>query len=499
MDPQGGDPAAPTLSLGGAETLSAWPEDADSPAEARWRRSHIVGRYEDFLRCSVDWLWETDADLVLTFVSSPVALKLGLPAEFLIGRPILSLGYFRSPDSPDSSNSSGPEPPGRGPLGHLRPFREVPFVMTGADARKVTYLLSGVPYFSNEDARFAGFRGTAVAAESRQPKSGQSKSGQAADSLAATPAEAPVGAPVDAQATELAALSQALEEALLSNADLTWRLARIEKEQPATQVQTPATVHAPEPAGPAEAVQSERQMDTQAESSRQASLRRTAHELRTPLNAVMGYADLGLSEVFGPLGDRYLDCFRTIKEAGRHMDDLVAELQTAGRRAEKSDLAVEIVELAAVVAKAKAMIALAARNAGIDISRIGPMAGGQVVGDERACVQIILNLLSNAVKFTPPGGSVGLETIAGPNGTLQIVVWDSGAGISLEEQPKIFDPDYRAEGVRAAAKIPGQGLGLAISRDLARTMGGDLSVISQPGQGSRFILSLPLARAASNS
>jgi signal transduction histidine kinase len=68
-------------------------------------------------------------------------------------------------------------------------------------------------------------------------------------------------------------------------------------------------------------------------------------------------------------------------------------------------------------------------------------------------------------------------------------------GIAPEEQRRIFEPDYRAAEVRAEGKVPGLGLGLAISRELARAMGGDLTVISQPGQGSRFILSLPLAAA----
>ena len=141
------------------------------------------------------------------------------------------------------------------------------------------------------------------------------------------------------------------------------------------------------------------------------------------------------------------------------------------------------------------MIALSARNAGIDISRVGPMVGGRVLGDQRACVQILLNLLSNAVKFTPPGGSVGVETVAGPAGTLQIVVWDSGTGISVEEQARIFEPEFRTAGVRAEGRTPGHGLGLAIARDLARAMGGDLTVVSQPAQGSRFILTLPIAGA----
>jgi signal transduction histidine kinase len=444
MDPRGGDSAAPASSLGGAEKVAAWLEDADTPAEARWRRSRILGRYEDFLRASVDWVWETDAERVLCFVSAPVASKLGIPAQALIGRPLLSLGRFTQ-----SSQASGPA----GPLGVLRPFRDAHFIMKGDESREVAYRLSGVPYFHDEDGRFGGFRGTATALQ-----------GIALQAR-------------EMQEAELSALSRALEEALLQNADLKGRLAAVKRR--------PAPPEPPEPLFPA--------AGPTAPADTRSVLKRTAHELRTPLNAVIGYADLGLSEIFGPLGERYLDCLRTIREAGRHMDSLIAQLQSSIQQPSQAGPAVEIVDIAAVVAKAKAMIALAARNAGIDISRVGPMVGGRVLGDQRACVQILLNLLSNAVKFTPPGGSVGVETVAGPAGTLQIVVWDSGTGISIEEQARIFEPEFRAAEVRADAMTPGHGLGLAIARDLARAMGGDLTFISQPGQGSRFILTLPIA------
>jgi signal transduction histidine kinase len=107
--------------------------------------------------------------------------------------------------------------------------------------------------------------------------------------------------------------------------------------------------------------------------------------------------------------------------------------------------------------------------------------------------QILVNLLGNAVKFTPSGGAVGLETYAGTDNQLHIAVWDTGVGIPESEQRKIFDQDYRAPQSNALNKVPGLGLGLAISRDLARKLDGDITVVSQPGQGSRFTLSLPLA------
>jgi len=441
MESQDGDPTAPAQPGEDAADHLAWLGKPGSSAEARWFRAAIVGRYEDFLRCSVDWLWETDADLNLSYLSSPIALRLGIPAQVLLGRPILNLGHFLP------SKTGGKTP---APLEARRPFRDRAFAMTGANQREVVYRLSGVPYYDDDQGRFAGFRGTAIA-------------------------KSPPPSQADTTQQELAALSKTLEAALLDNADLNWRLSRLaDAAVPPSEAASPA----PETARPAPVTP---------------PLARTAHELRTPLNAVMGYADLGLSEVFGALPERYLDCFRSIREAGRHMDSLVAALHDSGPESEAAGLASEPVDFAGVAAKAKAMIALAAREAEVDISQVGAAAGGRVVGDHRACVQILLNLLSNAVKFTPAGGSIGLEIIAGPNGTLQIVVWDSGMGITSEEQEKIFRADYRADEVRAANTIPGSGLGLSISRNLARAMNGDLTVISQPGQGSRFVLSLPLA------
>jgi signal transduction histidine kinase len=223
------------------------------------------------------------------------------------------------------------------------------------------------------------------------------------------------------------------------------------------------------------------------------SLAQTAHELRTPLNAIIGYSDLALSGVYGPLGDRYAECLRTIREAGQHLDRLVVQMYETAKSAEGRPLTAETLDVADLVAKAKALVTLPAQDSDIDLSRVGPMAAGQVTGDPVACTQILVNLLTNAIKFTPAGGSVGLETQTGPSGQLQIVVWDTGVGIPPEEQAKIFRSSYRVQPTAGGHAAPGHGFGLAISRDLARAMGGDLTVSSQPGQGSRFILSLPLA------
>ncbi len=400
------------------------PVDQDARA-ATSRVATVSARYEDLLRSTVDWLWETDADLALTYVSSPVALKLGLPAQVLIGRPLTNLGQFAA--------NGGPEQQAEAAIRARRPFRMAAFAMTGSGDRRATYHLSGVPYFDDETNRFAGFRGTAILAPPPKPE---------------TSAE-----------NELRALADALEESLLHQQQLSAELAAKPAETPHHEV----------------------------------PLAQTAHELRTPLNAIIGYSDLALSGVYGPLGERYADCLRTIREAGQHLDRLVVQMHETAKSADGRPLTSEALDVADLVAKAKALVVLQAQDADIDISRVGPMAAGQVTGDPVACTQILVNLLTNAIKFTPAGGSVGLETQTGPNGNLQIVVWDTGIGISPDEQAKIFATNYRVQPAAGTHTAPGQGFGLAIARDLARAMDGDLTVASEPGQGSRFILSLPLA------
>ena len=425
-----------------------WGVDGAQAAAPERRFSEEIGRYEDFLRSTIDWLWETDAGLTLSYASSPVALKLGIPAQVLIGRTLTALGRFESPGR-DTSGDAGRV---QDAIAAQRPFRDARFVMTGAEDHEIAYLLSGVPYFDAATGGFAGYRGTAVAA----------------------PEVAKTGAKLDDEAMQV--LAKTLEESLIRQQDLSWQLSQTQKEplQPASQESAPTV-----------AVPAAEMGDN--------PLARTAHELRTPLNAVVGYADLALKQIFGPLGARYLDCFRTIREAGRHLDLLVTHLQVSPSAAAEEALTAEVVDVSGVTAKAKAMIALAARDAEVDISRVGPMAGGQVLGDSMACTQILVNLLSNAVKFTPAGGSVGIETLVGSDSTLRIAVWDTGIGIPEDEQARIFEDSYRATAVSVAGGPAGLGLGLAISRDLARAMGGDIMVSSQPGQGARFILSLPLA------
>ena len=118
--------------------------------------------------------------------------------------------------------------------------------------------------------------------------------------------------------------------------------------------------------------------------------------------------------------------------------------------------------------------------------------GLHVLGDEERVRQILLNLVGNAIKFTPEGGWI-LLTCEKDGNWADICVRDNGPGIPREKQQTIFDPFIQVDR-RLSNPREGVGLGLAISRDLARAMGGELSVTSVPGEGSTFTLRLPVAR-----
>jgi signal transduction histidine kinase len=139
----------------------------------------------------------------------------------------------------------------------------------------------------------------------------------------------------------------------------------------------------------------------------------------------------------------------------------------------------------------ESMIAPQILAKGLHYSRKGADKTNAVLADPEKLQQIVLNLLSNAVKFTDPGGSITLSS-AKRGSCIEIAVADTGGGISAEKLERIFDPFVQADR-RLNQPVQGVGLGLAISRDLAHAMDGEISVKSSQGEGSTFTLSLPRA------
>lgn len=221
-----------------------------------------------------------------------------------------------------------------------------------------------------------------------------------------------------------------------------------------------------------------------------------SHELRTPLNAISGYADLLDAGIRGPLLPAQLEDIRRIRRAGAHLLALINDILNVARlEAGQVQMAAEPVLVDPLLIEAAAMLEPQAQTKGIAFERVHCEPTYAVVGDRDRILQILLNLLSNAVKFTATGGHVTLVCEGSANSTdgrVWIVVRDTGRGIPADQMMHVFEPFVQV-GRRLSGTDEGAGLGLTISRDLARAMNGDLTVESQESVGSVFTLALVAA------
>jgi signal transduction histidine kinase len=214
-----------------------------------------------------------------------------------------------------------------------------------------------------------------------------------------------------------------------------------------------------------------------------------SHELRTPLNAIAGYVQLLEMGIRGPVNDQQRADLERIAKSQQYLTRLVGDvLDFARMEVGQLSVAVGDVPLADALDAADAFIAPQARASGLAYEYHRPNRLVTVRADRERLEQIVLNLLSNAVKFTPAGGRVTLEC-AVRGGTVVVHVRDTGRGIPPELQSTIFEPFTQVDGSYTRA-VGGAGLGLAISRELSRAMGAELTVESAPGRGSTFALRL---------
>jgi signal transduction histidine kinase len=216
-----------------------------------------------------------------------------------------------------------------------------------------------------------------------------------------------------------------------------------------------------------------------------------SHELRTPLNAIGGYAQLLEMGVHGPVNDAQRDALVRLGRSQAHLLRLINDvLNFAKLDAGQVQYAVADVLLDETLASLDPLVApqVSAKGLRFTWQSCGDLSLA-VRADPDKLQQVVLNVVTNAIKFTPAGGSIAIECDA-TDDRVRIRVRDTGVGIPAERLPFIFEPFV--QGDRALNRPhEGVGLGLAISRDLARGMGGDLTVESVVGGGSVFTISLP--------
>jgi signal transduction histidine kinase len=220
-----------------------------------------------------------------------------------------------------------------------------------------------------------------------------------------------------------------------------------------------------------------------------------SHELRTPLHAIAGYADLLDLGVHGALNEKQRFDLQRIQKSQRHLLTLINGVLHFAR-VEAGNVQFELTEvpLSDLLVTAEALVHPLAVNRALHLEYEGCSDSLAVIADRDKVQQIVLNLLTNAIKFTDPGGCITIRCDASDE-SVHIRVTDTGRGIPPEKFEAIFDPFVQLDS-KLTRSSDGVGLGLAISRDLARGMHGDLAVSSAVGEGSTFTLTLPRAPSA---
>lgn len=222
-------------------------------------------------------------------------------------------------------------------------------------------------------------------------------------------------------------------------------------------------------------------------------LAKMSHELRTPLNAVLGYSEILLEDAeLEGRGEQIAD-LQKISAAGKHLLAMVNDILDISKiEAGKMELNIETIDLDRLIAEVEATgRPLAAKNTNaftVDV----PARLGAVRADATKLRQAIFNLLSNAAKFTQNGQiTLSAERLTRDGRDwFAISVTDSGVGISRQQQQQLFS-NFSQANPAIAAKYGGTGLGLSLSQNLCRLMGGEITLESEPGKGSRFTISLP--------
>jgi signal transduction histidine kinase/ActR/RegA family two-component response regulator len=495
-------------------------------------------RLTDFARASGDWLWETDAALKLVWLSDTFTLRTGEPTAKYIGADLTQARLFDEAGRGHAATTLAALLQRRGAF--TRVLTRLP---TSRGELKVSH--SAVPTF-DAAGRFAGYRGTArdvtaqIDAEIqaraqavllRQSEERWEMAAQATG-IGIAELDVPTGTlQLDARARinhglegparpialadwlgaihpdDRVGVSAALHTTIAQCGRLDVRY----RNRGADDVERVLEVVAHGVPGPGGRTQSvvgtcrdvtqqvaHEQLLRDKESAERANraksefLSRVSHELRTPLNGILGFTQLMTLDRVHPLAPDQQRRLDSVHRAGRHLLGLINDVLDLARiESEDFSLRLEPVDLSAALDACLALIAPLARDSRV-LLPAPPTAPCWVQADRRGLDQVLMNLLSNAIKYNRAGGRVGVALHAHA-GRLQLAISDEGAGLTAQQQERLFQHFDRLGA--EAGRVEGTGLGLVISLDLARAMGAELTVQSQPGVGSTFTLGLPMANA----
>lgn len=216
-----------------------------------------------------------------------------------------------------------------------------------------------------------------------------------------------------------------------------------------------------------------------------------SHELRTPLMLIKGYIELMKRGVLGHVTPEQAEALHTVLQRSNVIIEMVNDI-LALTREQSEPMRLETLNLSQIVDASVALAFAAAESAGICITVSSPADLPPIIGDARRLGQVLDNLMGNAIKFSPTGGEVTVTVVLHET-RVAVSVADQGIGISAVDLPHIWERFYQAD-TSATRRFSGSGLGLAIVKRIVEAHGGEVSVISTPGQGSTFSFTLPIAQ-----
>lgn len=239
-----------------------------------------------------------------------------------------------------------------------------------------------------------------------------------------------------------------------------------------------------------------RMMAEHANNAKTVFLRAMSHELRTPLNAISGYTEILELGIRGEVNPQQTKDLGRIKRAAAYLLRLINDILTIARLEGARPLHVISIPVNPVLLEVEGLCVLQAKAKGLTLT-VTPCEGDAVVAaDAERFQQILLNLLTNAIKFTPTGGSIAISCDRDDT-MVRVSVSDTGVGVRLLDIDRVFEPFVQIDRHLTAETQQGVGLGLSISRELARAMRGDLTLQSTEAVGSTFTLTLPIFTEAS--
>jgi signal transduction histidine kinase len=239
-----------------------------------------------------------------------------------------------------------------------------------------------------------------------------------------------------------------------------------------------------------------RMMAEHANNAKTQFLRAMSHELRTPLNAISGYTEILEMGIRGAVSPEQAKDLGRIKRAASYLLRLINDILTIARLEGARPLNLIAIPVNKLLAEVDGLCTLQAKAKGLTLTVTPCEDEILVAADAERFQQILLNLITNAIKFTIKGGTIEV-TCYGVAGIFQLRVKDTGVGIRVLDVDRVFEPFVQIDRHLTTDTQQGVGLGLSISRELARAMHGDLTVQSEEGVGSTFTLTLPIASEAS--